>query len=143
MQIDRRFINACMTEKPERLSDAELKACINTLLFNPLAQKELGATDRESLNIVVLRSKAHHFKFLEGYTSWKSVGSWREVTPEGIIIKEYPEEKNVNIEIEFKDRPDEKIGKRLMELFTEFNRRFVKEQLLYVHTKPIEESTLP
>ena len=132
-----------MNENPSKLSDGELKNCINTIMFNDEAKKELGATDRESLNIVVLRSKAKAFDFLQGYTEWKSIGTWREVSPEGKVIKEYPQEKNVYLEIEFKDRPDEKIGKRLIELFTEFNKRFVKEELLYVHTVPIEESTLP
>ena len=136
------FLKKCVNENPNKLSDSELKSCINTIIYNPEAQKKLGATDREQLNIVILRDKANKLDFLEGYTKWKSIGSWREISPEGEVIKEFPEEKNMSIEVEFKDRPDERIGKRLLELLSEVNRRWIKEKLLYAFTEPIEESTL-
>jgi len=129
--------NECMSKKTESMSVSEIKGCINKLVYDPQqAQK-----DKELLSIVVLRKKAKHFDFLEGYTRWRTVGSWREIQ-EGKVVHEFPEEKNVQLDIEFKDKPDESVGTRLMELFKEFNTKEVDEELLYARTVPIEESSL-
>jgi len=134
--------NFCLSERPERMTEKEIKGCINGLIFNEKWQREVGATDPESLNIVILREKAKHLNFLQGYTKWKSIGTWRQVTPEGKVIRVFPDEKNISLQIEFLDRPDEKVGKQLLKLFTELNKREIKEELLYSYTVPIEETTL-
>jgi hypothetical protein len=132
----------CMRTPATLLTDDEIKKCMNTLLYDVRARKLLGAKERESLNIVIKREKADNFNFLEGFTRWGAVGSWRELDKEGKVVKEFPEEENYYIEIEFKDTKDRKIGKKLLELLTEFNKRVVKEDLLYVTIKPIIEGTL-
>lgn len=101
---------------------------INKLLFYPTDQK----TDKELLTITILTSKAHHFRFLSGYTEMKATGHF----------KSYRDEQNTIIEIEFEDTPSESVGKRLMTLFKEYNRLVIGEEVLYVRTSPIEESTL-
>jgi len=120
----------------EQMAVKDIQDCINSLLFDERAQMELGATDRELLTIVVVESKAQHFNFLQGYTSWKTIGSW--LGPGGKVAREH----NVQIDIEFKDSPDEKVGKRLIDLLREYNKQVVKEQLLYARTAPLEEGTL-
>lgn len=131
--------NTCMNTPVKQMDDTMLKGCINKLLFKP----DKSQTDRELFTTVVLGSKAKQFKFLEGYTKWRTVGSWRDIDKHGNVISEYPDENNVLMEVEFKDRPDEGVGKRLVDnLFPEFNKRFVKEDLLYTRTIPVEESSL-
>jgi hypothetical protein len=132
----------CMRTPVASLTDDEIKNCMNTLLYDVRARKLLGARERESLNIVIKREKAHNFNFLQGFTRWGAVGSWRKVDEKGNVVEEFPEEKNYYIEIEFKDTKDRKIGKKLLELLGEFNKRVVKEDLLYVTIKPIIEGTL-
>jgi len=138
-QID---IMSCMEKDTHKMTSMEIKACINQLLYNPEWQSELGAVDREQLNMVVTREKMKDFDFLHGFTKWHTVGTWRKVSPSGKIIKEFPNEENAQVEIEFKDRKDEKVGERIINLFGEYNRRVVGEDLLYVYTQPIEESSL-
>ena len=135
-------VETCMYDDPHDMSTSQIKGCLNGILFDPAWQRKLGATDREQLNIVVLAEKAKKFKFLQGYTKWRTTGTWRKVSPTGEVIEEYPDEKNLQMEIEFRDRPDEKVGERIIELFNEYNKREVKEELLYTYTQPIEESSL-
>lgn len=132
----------CMRTPATLLKDDELKSCMNTLLYDVRARRYLGAKERESLNIVVKREKADNFNFLEGFTRWSAIGSWREIDEKGNVVKEFPEEENYYIEIEFKDTKDRRIGKKLLELLGEFNKRVVREDLLYATIKPIIEGTL-
>ena len=106
------------------MSESELKGCINQLLFRPTKNQ----TDKELLSLVVLRDKKDKFDFLEGYTKWNAIGTWREVNEKGNVLKEYPKEKNIQLEVEFRDTPDESVGNRLMDLFKEFNKKVVKEE---------------
>jgi hypothetical protein len=101
---------------------------MNRLLFHPTKMQ----VDKELLTITVLRTKAHNFNFLEGYTTQTAVGKWQT----------YVDEHNAVISIQFKDRKDEKVGLRLMRLLKLYNTLVVGEQLLYARTEPIEESTL-
>jgi len=121
----------CFIGRPDDLSPDEIRECINQLIFNEDLQKWCGATDRELLTIVIVRTKAHLFNFLKGYTRWRAIGEW-----EGL------KEPNLQIEIEFKDTPDERIGIRLIELLKAYNKKVVKEELLYARTAPLEEGTL-
>ena len=59
------------------------------------------------------------------------------------VIKEYPDERNLQLDIEFRDRPDEAVGNRLIDLFQQLNKRKIKEELLYLRTADIDESSLP
>jgi len=126
-----------MSKKPKSMSLPEVRGCINRLIYRPHKTQ----TDPELLTIVLLRKKEHHLGFLEGYTKLRSTGRWQEVK-DNRIIRTYLDEKNVNLEIQFRDRKDEAVGHHLIDLFTELNERRIKEDLLYCRTMPIEETTL-
>ena len=127
----------CLTKPLSRMDTSEIKACTNKLLYDPSKSQ----TDRELLSIILLKDKEHHLDFLQGYTKIKAVGTWQDVK-NGRIIKTYPDERNTKIEIEFRDTRKETVGNRLMDIFTELNKREIKEELLYCRTASIEESTL-
>lgn len=127
--------NRCMTSSISGMAPRRMRGCINTLLFK--TPRNLKATDPELLSIVVLRNKKRHFDFLEGRTRWNTMGDWKDPTG-----KAYDSEKNIQLDIQFKDRKDEMIGKRLIELFNGYNKRVVGEQLLYSRTVPVEETSL-
>lgn len=120
--------DVCLTKNLSKLEVDDLKGCINKLLFEPSAEQ----TDDELLTVVLLKEKASHLDFLQGYTKWNTVGTWEN----------YPNEKNILMEIQFKDTPDEKVGNRLMTLFEELNRQEIGEKQIYCRTVPIEETTL-
>ncbi len=126
----------CMSASTSGMSRGQVKKCINKLLYN--TPKNLKATDPELLSIVVLRSKKKHFDFLEGRTRWNTTGDW--TNPD--TGKPFPAEHNVQLDIQFKDRKDELIGKRITELFKAHNKKVVKEDLLYTRTIGIEETSL-
>ena len=130
--------NQCMTKPLSRMKADEIKACTNKLLYNPAKSQ----TDRELLSIIILKEKEHHLDFLQGFTKIKAVGTWQDIKG-GRIIKTYPNERNTKIEVEFRDTKKETVGNRLMDIFTELNKREIGEDLLYVRSASIEESTLP
>jgi hypothetical protein len=100
---------------------------ISSILYSP----KKDAVDRELLTIEIPRSKAKKLGFLKAYTKFNTQGVWKGVSDD-----------NVQIEIEFKDAKDEKYGIELMKLFNRLNNEMIKEDVLYVRTEPIEESTL-
>lgn len=115
------------------MSVKEIQDKINDILYGKVSSTVYR--DKELLEIIVLRSKKRHFDFLNkrgGHTRWGVIGSWED----------YPDEKNFILQIEFKDTPTETRGKYLKKLFGEYNRRVVKEDVLYVRMKPIDISSL-
>lgn len=109
---------------------------LNALIYDEAVQKACDAEDRELLSIIIVQPKAHHFDFLQGKTEWKVRGKWRR-PDDGFDI-----ERNVQLDVEFKDTADECIGKRVIELLKAYNTKEVGEVLLYARTIPIEEGTL-
>jgi hypothetical protein len=106
---------------------ADTKSRINDLLYNPTEE----ATDWEMLTIVIRKDKAHHFDFLKASTQFGTVGKWHDQT-----------EQNVEIQIQYKDTPDERVGTELMQLLKDYNTTVVKEEQAYARTEPVEETTL-
>ena len=109
---------------------------MNALLFDKAVHKACDAKDRELLSIIIAQPKAYHFDFLTGKTEWKVRGKWRR-PDDGFDI-----ERNVQLDVEFKDAADECVGKRLIELLKAYNQKVVGEALLYARTIPVEEGTL-
>jgi hypothetical protein len=120
--------NTVSPRSSNKVLAGRVKSEIERLLYRP----SRAQTDKELLSITVLSSKAYLFDFLKGYTRLEGTGKWRT----------YADEANAIIEIEFRDTPDERVGNKLMELLTAYNKYVVKEDLLYARTTPIEESTL-
>jgi len=109
---------------------------LNALIYDEAVQKACDAEDRELLSIIIVQPKAHHFDFLQGKTEWKVRGKWRR-PDDGFDI-----ERNVQLDVEFKDTADECIGKRVIELLKAYNAKEVGEVLLYARPIPVEEGTL-
>lgn len=116
---------------PSDMAPDEIQREVVQILFDEDFWKKLGATDRELLTIVIVKDKAHHFDFLKAYTTWKVMGLWDK-----------EKELNAQIDIEFRDNKDECLGNWLMHLLYEYNKKVVKEEILYARTSPIEEGTL-
>jgi len=109
---------------------------LNALLYVAEVQKACNAEDRELLSIIIAQPKAHHFDFLTGKTEWKVRGKWKR-PDDGFDI-----ERNVQLDIEFKDATDECVGKRIIRLLEAYNQKVISETVLYARTIPIEEGTL-
>ena len=109
---------------------------VNALLYEEAVQKACDAKDRELLSVIITQPKAYHFDFLTGKTEWKVRGKWKR-PDEGFDI-----ERNVQLDVEFKDAANECVGKRIIELLKAYNVKAVGETLLYARTIPIEEGTL-
>ena len=122
--------------KPEKMPVQAIKDELNALLYDEAVQKACVAKDRELLSIIITQPKAYHFDFLTGKTEWKVRGKWRR-PDDGFDI-----ERNVQLDVEFKDAVDECVGKRIIELLKAYNTKVVSEALLYARTIPIEEGTL-
>jgi len=118
------------------MSVEDIRKELNSLIFDDEVRKACQAEDRELLTIIITQPKAHHFDFLQGKTEWKVRGKWKR-PDDGYEI-----EPNVQLDIEFKDSRDERVGKRVIRLLKEYNEKVVGEKLLYARTVPIEEGTL-
>ncbi len=124
---------AISQKDPMRMSVQVIKNEVVKLLYDADYFKELGATDRELITIVIRQDKAHFFDFLKEHamTNWRTVGIWEKLV-----------ESNLQIEVEFRDNQQECLGNRLMHLLYAYNKKEVKEQILYARTTPLEEGTL-
>lgn len=123
---------ACINQtSPSEMKVEEIKEEIIKILFDESFWKKCDASDRELLTIVIVKDKALHFDFLKAYTTWKATGLWDK-----------EKDLNAQIDIEFRDNAQECLGNRLMHLLYEYNKKVVKEELLYARTAPIEEGTL-
>ena len=122
--------------EPEEMSPEAIQDELNALLYDEAVQKACKAEDRELLSIIIAQPKAPLFDFLTGKTEWKVRGKWRR-PDNGFDI-----ERNVQLDVEFKDAADECVGKRIIDLLKAYNEKAVYEELLYARTMPIEEGTL-
>lgn len=120
-------------KNPMSMSIQEIKDEIVKLLYDSKYQESLRALDKELVTITIRQDKAHFFEFLEKHalTNWRTVGIWRKQV-----------EPNLQIEIEFKDNKQECLGNRLIHLLFSYNKKEIKEDVLYARTTPIEEGTL-
>jgi len=122
--------------EPQKMSPEDIQDELNALLYDEAVRKACDAKDRELLSIIIAQPKAPLFDFLTGKTEWKVRGKWRR-PDDGFDI-----ERNVQLDVEFKDAKDECVGKRIIELLKAYNTKVVSEELLYARTIPIEEGTL-
>jgi hypothetical protein len=113
----------------------EMQTEILDLLYNVRYYKGEQAKDHEVLSLLIKQPKNKFFKFLKDHTRWGATGRWTDQ-------KKFGDEINSVIQVEFLDTESDFIGNRLMELVNKYNKDFVKEDLLYARTEPIEESTL-
>jgi len=122
--------------EPHKMSAQAIQDELNALLYDEEVWKACDAKDRELLSVIIAQPKAHLFDFLQGKTEWKVRGKWKR-PDNGFDI-----ERNVQLDVEFKDAPDECVGKRIIDLLKAYNEKVVSEELLYARTIPVEEGTL-
>lgn len=115
------------TLPPYQFSKSSTEEQINKILYKPNKEQK----DKEVLTIEIPKEKSKHLKFLEAYTRFPTQGVWKKI-----------KDNNIQYEIEFNDSKNEKYGKKLMKLFNKLNKEKINEDLLYVRTEPVEESTL-
>lgn len=128
-----------LSNKPEQ---RQLQQEILNLIYNVKQYGDESATEREVLTITVLNQPSNKLKgripqdqldFLSTYTTWKVIGE----------TGQWGREQNLVMQVEFLDTKSNSIGQRLIELFDEYNRKYVKEDVLYVKTEKLSESSLP
>lgn len=117
----------------------EIKKKIKYLLYDVDNYKQEEATDHELMTITVLKEKLPHFNFLVAHTDIDATGFWKN----DISEVSYNDEKNVKIEVHYLDTKGEKIGNELIRLFSQLNNLEVGEDLLYIRTAQLEETSLP
>ena len=116
------------------MTTPEIQDSINRILFSP----EKYQTEKELISIIILKDKAGYFDFLTGYTQTDVVGRWKNEKTTQV----YDNESNVEFVVEYKDDEKGDTGHRLIELLDEYNHRVVQEDLLYVRSEKIDESSL-
>ena len=132
------FAEPCMSEHIDGMKKGKIKSCINKLLLDENVQKNLNATKPELLSIVLIKNKIKHLEFLKGKTEFNVIGSWVDLK----TGEEYPSEGNSQLDIQFKDREDHMIAKRVTDLFKMLNKKAINERLLYTRTVHVEETSL-
>ena len=82
------------------------------------------------------KDKEHHFYFLRNETEFEVQGKWHN--KQG---KAYNEE-NAEIEIQYWDNKQDTKTKKLKSSFKAYNKKYVKEEVLYATTTPLDMTTL-
>jgi len=124
-----------ISRDPEK---AKLQKEIMDLLYTVKDYSGQKAKDHEIMTITVLQPKSKEFQFLKAHTRFGAVGSWVNKQKGN----KFEDEKNAVIQVEFLDTPNEAVGKSLLNLLNDYNKKYVKEESLYVRTQPVEESSL-
>jgi hypothetical protein len=117
----------------------KIKKEISNLLYEVDKYKGEDVEFNELMTITILKNKMPHLNFLTASTNWDATGYWKSK----ITDVSYDKEENAIVQIQYLDTKSDKVGKRLMELFEELNNIEIGEELLYIRTKKIDETTLP
>jgi small-conductance mechanosensitive channel len=104
---------------------------INNLLF-----KKTNNKNPKLLTIIVRSDKEHFFHFLKNETEFEVQGKWHSKKGKAF------EENNEEITIQYFDDDKGSITKQLKNKFKEYNKRYVKEEVLYTTTTPLEMTSL-
>jgi len=113
--------------RPEYSKIPSTEQQINKILYEP--KKDID--HRKVLTIEIPRNKSHNLDFLKAYTEFNTVGVWKNY-----------KDKNIQVEIEFKDDSNDTNTKHLLGLIQDLNRDKIKEKVIYARVEPIEKSTL-
>ena len=105
---------------------------INGLLFAENPQYR----NPKLLTIIVRQDKEHFFHFLKNETEFEIKGKWHN--------KEHKlfNEENSEIVVQYFDDDKHTKTKQLKKLFENYNKKYVKEDVLYTTTTPLEMTTL-
>lgn len=106
---------------------------INHILFGKKKEKD---TEPKLLTIIVKKEKEPHFAFLKNETEFGVSGKWHSKRD-----KLYQEE-NSEIEVIFYDDKDNTKSNLLMTELKNYNKKYVKEQVLYTTITPINKTSI-
>jgi hypothetical protein len=113
------------------LEKKNLQTEINSLLFKKTSNK-----NPKLLTVIVRSDKEHFFHFLKNETEFEVQGKWH--SKKGKVF----EENNEEITIQYFDDDKGSITKQLKSKFKKYNKRYVKEEVLYTTTTPLEMTSL-
>jgi len=106
---------------------------INNLLFS---QKSSEYKNPKLLTIIVRKDKEHFFHFLKMETEFEVFGKWHNKKQKVF------EEDNSEIEIQYFDDDCHTKTKKLKSLLKSYNKNYIKEEVLYSTTTPLEMTSL-
>lgn len=115
----------------ESIEKKKLQTDINNLLF---AQK--GNTNPKLLTIIVVSNKEHYFNFLKNETEFEVQGKWHNKRNKTF------EEDNAEITIQYFDDDAGTITHQLKNKLEKYNKKYIKEEILYTTTTPLEMTSL-
>lgn len=106
---------------------------INKTLFKERTPKDVNP---KLLTIIILKEKEHHFNFLKNETEFDVVGRWHNT--KGKIYQE----ENTEINVIFYDDHYHTKSDKLMKELNSYNKKNVKEELLFVTVTPLDETSI-
>jgi hypothetical protein len=109
---------------------------INENLYEKKADNGLELTEPKLLTILIRKDKEHHFNFLKDDTEWNVKGRWHDKKHK--LFKE----DNAEITIQYLDNKQGSVTNKLINLFKQYNKEFVKEEVLYVTSTPLDKTSL-
>ncbi|CAK0755896.1 conserved hypothetical protein [Gammaproteobacteria bacterium] len=123
---------------PEKKWDAQeiVQDRINNLLYNAKKDDGITLTEPKLLTILIRKDKEHHFKFLKDETEFGVQGVWHDKSHK--IFKE----DNAEIQIQYLDNREGSVSKKLLDLFRQYNKNLVGEDVLYVTATPLDATSL-
>jgi hypothetical protein len=110
---------------------------INNLLYEEKKDDGLTLTEPRLLTIIIKKDKEHYFNFLRDETEFKVKGVWQDTTHHKLF-----KEPNAEIQIQYLDNREGTVTKKLNDMFKEYNKDYVKEEVLYVTSTPLESTSL-
>jgi hypothetical protein len=117
----------------EFYSEKQEQTEINHLLFK---EKRVQDTEPKKLTIVIKKEKEQHFAFLKDETEFEVQGKWHDKKHKLF------QENNAEIEVLFYDDKDHRKSNLLLSKFRDYNRKYIKEKVLFVTISPIDKSSI-
>ena len=109
---------------------------INALLYNAKKDDGLTLTEPKLLTILIRKDKEHYFHFLKDETEFNVQGIWHDKSHKAF------KEKNAEIQIQYLDNREGSVSKKLLDLFRQYNKNWVGEDVLYVTSTPLDATSL-
>jgi hypothetical protein len=116
-----------------------LRNRINHLIYEEKRDGGLELTKPKLLTIIIRKDKEHFFHFLRDETEFAVKGKWQDVKHKPYHLLE---EDNVEIQVQYLDNEKDTITKKLDRLFKAYNKEFVREDVLYVTSTPLDKTSL-
>jgi hypothetical protein len=110
---------------------------INDLLFNKKCDSGEELKYPKQLTIIILKKKEPYFHFLKNETEFGVQGQWHSQNSHKVF-----KEKNAEINVIYLDDKDDTVTKKLKTKLNAYNKKYVKEEVLFVTATPLDMTTL-